>query len=168
MASSSKFQLPFARPVAPDQPERQSPGRNHLVAVTGEFVGTFMFLLMAFLGHKMAASQASDFGPNGAASSQTVVFISMCYGVPLLVNTWAFYRISGGQFNPAVTLGLVLSGNLPPIRGAILVPAQLLGGICAAAVASGIVPGDIAGVQTSLADGVSVAQGLFIEMVRTT
>lgn len=72
----------------------------------------------------------------------------------------------GGLFNPAVTAGLVVSGALPPMRGLLLVPPQILGAICAAAVTSGIVPEDIAMVQTTLASGVSVAQGVFLEMVR--
>lgn len=51
------------------------------------------------------------------------------------------------------------------MRGLILLPAQILSAICAAAVADGIVPGDIATVQTTLAPNVSVAQGVFLEMV---
>lgn len=166
MAGGPKFHLPFAGLIVPERPEKRSTLRNHMVACSGEFVGTFLFLLFAFLGHTMAASQAPDSGPNGAASSQTVIFIGMSYGFPLLVTAWTLYRISGGLFNPAVTLGLVLTGNLPWVRGVLFLPVQLLGAVCAAAVASVIVPGDIAGVQTTLADGVSVAQGLFIEMVR--
>ncbi|KAF2164335.1 hypothetical protein M409DRAFT_56613 [Zasmidium cellare ATCC 36951] len=166
-SSGPKFHLPFAGLVVPEHPSTRSTLRNHMVAASGEFVGTFMFLLFAFLGHTMSAAQASDSAPNGAASNQTVIFISMSYGLPLLVTAWTLYRISGGLFNPAVTAGLVLTGNLPWIRGLIFLPVQLLSGICAAAVASCIVPGDIAGVQTTLADGVSVVQGLFIEMFLT-
>lgn len=69
-------------------------------------------------------------------------------------------------FNPAVTLTMVFTGSLPPMRGLVLFPAQLLGGICAAAVVSCIVPGDIRTVQTTLAPKVSSAQGVFLEMVR--
>lgn len=76
------------------------------------------------------------------------------------------YRISGGLFNPAVTLGMVITGTLPPMRGLVLFPAQILGAMCAAAVVSCIIPADIAVVQTTLAPNVNVAQGLFLEMVR--
>ncbi|KAK4499554.1 hypothetical protein PRZ48_010070 [Zasmidium cellare] len=162
-----KFHLPFAGLVTPEHPSTRSTFRNHMVAASGEFVGTFLFLLFAYLGHTMSAAQAPDSGPNGANSNQTVIFISMSYGLSLLVTAWTLYRISGGLFNPAVTVGLVFTGNLDMIRGIIFIPVQLLGGICAAAVVKGIVPGDIAGVQTTLADGVSIAQGLFIEMFLT-
>lgn len=75
------------------------------------------------------------------------------------------YRVSGGLFNPALTLGLVLAGALPPMRGLILFPAQVLGATCAAAVVSCIAPVGIAVVQSALAPDTSIAQGLFLEMV---
>jgi aquaporin rerated protein, other eukaryote len=126
-----------------------------------------MFLFFAFVGHLMCASQAADKAPNGGPSNSTVIYISLCYGFSLLVNVWPFYRISGAAFNPAVTLGLTVAGAIPPVRCMIYIPVQIISGICAAAVASGIVPEDIANVQTTLAPGVSVAQGVFIEMFLT-
>jgi hypothetical protein len=47
----------------------------------------------------------------------------------------------------------------------VLFPVQILGAICAAAVVSCIIPSDIAIVQTTLAPDMSVARGLFLEMV---
>ena len=79
----------------------------HLVATVGEFVGTFLFLYFAYAGNLMAASRASSFAPSsagGGMSSETVIFISLAYSLSLLVAVWAFYRISGGLFNPAVSL----------------------------------------------------------------
>jgi aquaporin related protein len=51
----------------------------------------------------MLVSQASEKAiMNGLASSQQNIFTALVYGFSLLVNVWAFYRISGGLFNPAV------------------------------------------------------------------
>ena len=75
------------------------------------------------------------------------------------------YRVSGGLFNPAVTLGMVITGTLPPVRGLVLFPVQILGAMCAAAVVSCIIPSDIAITQTTLAPNMNVVQGLFLEMV---
>jgi len=142
--------------------------KNHFVASSGEFVGTFMFLFFAFATHLMVADQASDTATsNRATSSQTAVFISLGYGFSLLVTVWGWYRVSGGLFNPAVTLGLVIAGALPWFRGLVLLPAQLLGAMAAAGVVSGLFPGDIATVNTALAPGTSVTQGVFIEMFLT-
>ena len=113
----------------------------------------------------MSVDFAADTAPGGGNSSQTVVFIALSYGMGLLISAWVLYRVSGGLFNPAVTLGMVITGTLPPVRGLALLPAQILGGICAAAVVSSIVPGDIAIVQTTLAPNMSIARGLFLEMV---
>nr|POE62940.1 aquaporin-2 [Quercus suber] len=141
--------------------------RKHFVAASGEFVGTFLFLFLAFCGHTMAAQQASDTGPNGTTSSSTVIYISLAYGFSLLITAWTLYRVSGGLFNPAVTLGMVITKSLPAVRGLCLLPAQILGAICAAAVVSCILPGPIAITQTTLAPGVSVVQGMFLEMFLT-
>ena len=75
--------------------------RGHFIAATGEFVGTFFFLYFAFACHVMSVNQAAEVGPNGANSSQTVIYISLGYGMSLLVSVWILYRVSGGLFNPA-------------------------------------------------------------------
>lgn len=74
-----------------------------MVAAVGEFVGTFMFLYFSFAGQIMLTTQ-TDPAANGQASSQQNIFTALLYGFSLLVNVWAFYRISGGLFNPAVRL----------------------------------------------------------------
>ena len=61
---------------------------------------------------------------------------------------------------------MVITGTLPPIRGLLLFPAQMLGGIVAAALVSCMFPGTLA-VETTLTQGTSIAQGLFIEMFCT-
>ena len=108
---------------------------------------------------------APDSAPGGGNANQTVVFIALSYGFSLLIAAWVLYRISGGLFNPAVTLGMVITGTLPPMRGLVLFPAQILGAMSAAGVVSCIIPADIAIVQTTLAPNVNVARGLFLEMV---
>lgn len=76
---------------------------GHIIAAVGEFAGTFMFLYFAFLGQIMIVTQAGEAATaNGLASSQQNIFVALVYGFSLLVNVWAFYRISGGLFNPAV------------------------------------------------------------------
>lgn len=79
--------------------------QSHLIAASGEFVGTFFFLWMGYSGHLMVGNQAASVAAaGGGASSETVVLVALVYGFSLLVNAWAFYRISGGLFNPAVCI----------------------------------------------------------------
>jgi len=98
-----KWELPVHGGGSERPHEKGNTWKYHFVAMTGEFVGTFLFLYYAYAGHLMIANQASDRGPNNAASAQTVIYISLAYGMSLLVVVWAFYRISGGLFNPAVS-----------------------------------------------------------------
>lgn len=79
--------------------------KNHFVAASGEFVGTFLFLCFGFAAHLMAVEQTDAVAlANGQKSAQTVVYIALGYGFSLLVTVWAFYRINGGLFNLAVSV----------------------------------------------------------------
>lgn len=131
-------------------PGERSEFKNHLVATFSEFVGTFLFLFFAFCTQQMAIAQADATGPNGSNSSQTVIYISLGYGFSLLVTAWTMYRVSGGLFNPAITLGLMITGNVPFVRGLYYMPTQIVAGMAAAGLTSAILPGNIANVRTAL------------------
>ncbi|KAL4863842.1 hypothetical protein BDV12DRAFT_189375 [Aspergillus spectabilis] len=138
--------------------------RNNLIAIAGEFVGTFLFLFFAFAGTQVANTPKPVDGapPNTPA----LLYSSLAFGFSLMVNVWAFYRVTGGLFNPAVTLALCLTGGMPIYRGLFVFVAQLLGGIAAAGVVSALFPGGL-NVATRLGGGASISQGLFIEMFLT-
>ncbi|KAI1810633.1 aquaporin-like protein [Poronia punctata] len=130
-----------------------SPLQADLVAATGEFVGTFLFLFFAYAGHMMVLNEQAA-NPAIPVPSATV-YVALAW-------------ISGGYYNPAVTVGLALSGILSWTRTAIFIPTQLLGCISAAAVVKVLFPGDISQLNTTLAPGVNLAQGLFAEMFFTS
>ena len=82
------------------EPEKETMGhkiKGHFVAMTGEFVGTFLFLFFALGGTQVA----NNLPPT--SSTEPILYISLVFGFSLLVNVWVFYRISGGLFNPAVS-----------------------------------------------------------------
>jgi len=135
------------------------------VAATGEFVGTFLFLLMGFAGAQVANSQANPPAATGSNPS-LILYIALSFGFSLVVNVWIFYRVSGGMFNPAVTFALVLAGAVPIPRAILCVVSQILGGMSAAGVVQAMLPGDLI-VNTSLGGGCTIVQGLFIEMFLT-
>lgn len=41
---------------------------------------------------------------NALRSPATLLYIALCFGFSLMVNAWVFFRISGGLFNPAVSV----------------------------------------------------------------
>ncbi|KAF5000544.1 hypothetical protein FGRMN_1711 [Fusarium graminum] len=138
--------------------------QKHMVAASGEFIGTFLFLYFAYAGNIVAVLQEPVAGPNGSLANSTLIYIAMSYGFSLLVNVWAFYRISGGLFNPAVTLGLCLAGQLPWIRALFLFPAQIVAAMCAGGLVNAMFPGNASLANTVLGPQTSVAQGVFLEM----
>lgn len=73
--------------------------RGHLLAMFSEFIGTIMFLWFAFAGTQAAAQTTA----NGVMDTTRLVFISLSFGLSLMITVWAHYRISGGLFNPAVS-----------------------------------------------------------------
>ncbi|KAK0334551.1 Aquaporin-1 [Friedmanniomyces endolithicus] len=152
--------------------------RNHFIAMVGELVGTFLFLFFAFAATQVAnaAAAAANANGNGAQTSNggisqspnasTLLYISLAFGFSLAVNAWVFFRITGGLFNPAVTLALALIGAVPWIRAGLVFIAQILGSIAASAVVLGLFPGSL-NVATNLGGGTTIVQGLFIEMFLT-
>lgn len=106
-----------------------------------------------------AGLTVQDTGANPAQ----LQYIALSFGMSLAVNAWVFFRISGGLFNPAVTVGMCLIGALPWVRGILLFFVQILGGITAAAIVSCLFPGPLL-CTTTLGGGTSIAQGVFIEV----
>ncbi|RMZ88397.1 hypothetical protein DV736_g4365, partial [Chaetothyriales sp. CBS 134916] len=141
--------------------------KHHLLAFISELVGTFLFLFFAYGGTNAVNSPPKNpETDNLAADPSKLLFISLAFGISLAVNAWVFFRVSGGLFNPAVTVALMLVGGASIIRGALMIVAQLIGAIAAAAVVSALFPGPL-NVATTLVEGTSIARGLFIEMFLT-
>lgn len=139
--------------------------KGHLVACVGEFVGTFMFLLFA-LGGTNVVNTAPAEGQNAvdlSANPSKIMYIALVFGMSLMVNAWVFFRISGGLFNPAVTLGMMIVGATGYVRGFLIIISQILGGIASAGVVSAMMPNELA-VRTELGGGTTVVQGVFIEV----
>ncbi|CAH0055104.1 unnamed protein product [Clonostachys solani] len=154
----------------PDIPKREhrTPDRlrNLLVVIIGEFCGTFMFLLLAFIGAQAALETNNATDPSAPLEPATLLYIAASFGCSVAVNVWVFYRVTGGMFNPAVTLGLLLVRAVSPTNAACIIPTQIVAGIAAAAVVDGLLPGPLQ-VTNSLGHDMSVAQGLFLEMFLT-
>ena len=60
--------------------------------------------------------------------------MSLAFGLTVLTMAYSVGHLSGGHFNPAVTLGLVASGRFQASSALSYIVAQVLGGIAAAAV----------------------------------
>ena len=97
--------------------------------LVAEFIGTFGFLVIAFSGIAVAVLQPGVMGAVGVAAA---------FGLGLAMMIFAFGHISGGHFNPAVSLGLA-AGRQFEIRD--VVPywiAQLFGAFAACGMANAL------------------------------
>ena len=106
--------------------------RQDFKAAGLEFLGTVFFLLNGLGGIQVANIQASGLG--------TTAYISACMGLSLLVSAWLFYRITGGLFNPGISLALFLIGVIGPVRFLLYIVAQFVGAIAAAALLRALTP----------------------------
>ncbi|CAN9211246.1 unnamed protein product [Alternaria alternata] len=172
--SESFMVLPGMKPRYTEDPNRPGESRlagfawlpnraRHLfISFLGELVGTFLFLFFA-----IAATQvANNLRGTRSMDVGSLLYISLAFGFSLAVTVWVFFRISGGLFNPAVTVAMGLVGALGWMKVLLLIVAQLLGAIAAAAVVSGLFPGPLS-VNTTLSRETSITRGLFIEMFLT-
>jgi len=148
--------------------------KNEIIAATAEFCGTFLFLFFSFgiatqAGQQRlsnSSSQQTQSNTTGSLDTGALLYSSLGFGFSLAVNAWVFFRISGGLFNPAVTLGLYLCGALTWYRSITLFIVQFIAAIAAAGIAQLVIPGGI-NVRTKLGAGCTIAQGWIIEMFCT-
>lgn len=94
-----------------------------------EFYGTFFLTLTANMaGQTVEAHNPAD-GLVGAADTA-----ALAVGMVLTLLVYSGGHISGGHFNPAVTLGILLRGKIDPIRGFLYWVVQFLAGMAGASV----------------------------------
>jgi aquaporin Z len=91
-----------------------------------ELLGTFLFMLIGY-------SSVAAIGISGV-STPAVLVVPFSFGLGLLAAIFAFGHISGGHFNPAVTIAVVLDKRLPPVEAIGYIVAQVIGALGAAAV----------------------------------
>ncbi|CAI5755789.1 unnamed protein product [Candida verbasci] len=172
--SGNESDLEAGNPVRPlyepkyDEQDTSSPWKNHLIAALGEFFGTFIFLWTAFVIAQIANQDPNIPQPPSTGSNpQQLLMISFGFGFSVMMAVFMFFRVSGGNLNPAVTLTLVLAQAVPPIRGLIMMISQIIAGMAAAGAASAMTPGEIA-FTNGLGGGASKSRGLFLEAFGTT
>src|SRR5215468_7465 len=101
--------------------------------VAAEFIGT-LWLVLGGCGSAVLAAAFPTLGIG-------FVGVSLAFGLTVLTGAYALGPISGGHFNPAVTLGLWSGGRFPGRDVLAYVVTQVAGAIagaaCLYAIASG-------------------------------
>ncbi|PVZ78624.1 aquaporin Z [Serratia sp. S1B] len=91
-----------------------------------EFFGTF-WLVFGGCGSAVLDAAFPELGIGFAG-------VALAFGLTVVTMAYAVGHISGGHFNPAVTIGLLAGGRFPAKDVVPYVIAQVVGGIAAAAV----------------------------------
>jgi aquaporin Z len=134
-----------------------------------EFFGTF-WLVFGGCGSAVLAAGFPELGIGFAG-------VALAFGLTVLTMAYAVGHISGGHFNPAVSIGLWAGGRFPAGKLLPYIISQVLGGIAAAAVlwviASGKVGFDstqgfaLNGYDAGSPGGYSLTAALVAEIVLT-
>ena len=143
--------------------------RNPWNSVIAEVAGTFMFF---FVGIGAAAlldrGAAAGAAPDPAAG---LLVVALAHGIVLAVLVSSLGAVSGAHFNPAVTFGVWVAGQIPGRRAVAYVIAQLIGGLLAAwavrAIFSPTQSANIGRPALDAVNGISPVTGIMIEAILT-
>jgi aquaporin Z len=133
---------------------------NLLRPVLAEAIGTFVFFTIGYL----SLVSATVLGQGSATF--VLLTVPFGFGLGLFAAIWLFGHISGGHFNPAVTLAALVDGRID-IPGAVgYVVAQVVGAF-GAAFAVFFIVGQSFVAYTNTAPGVAPGQAFGAETVMT-
>ena len=119
-----------------------------------EFVGTFALIFVGIGAIKTAGHD--------------VLGVALAHGLTIGAFVCATLHISGGNFNPAVTFGLLIGGHTTLEKALRYWAAQLLGGFVAALICLGLFGRDVVITGTpQLAINLTAAQGILVEGILT-
>src|SRR5262245_22367893 len=137
--------------------------------LSAEFIGTF-WLVLGGCGSAVLAAAFPNVGIG-------LTGVSIAFGLTVVTGAYAFGHISGGHFNPAVSVGLWAGGRFPGSQLLPYIVAQVLGAIVGAGVlyliASGKPGFELAGGLASNGyaehspGNYSLSSGLLTELVMT-
>lgn len=104
--------------------------------LVAEFIGTFALIFFG-AGSICADQYLRSSGGIG------LLAIALAHGLAIGIMVSAFGHISGGHFNPAVTIGIWVTKRINTVEALLYWAAQLLGGTVAAFVLKAVIPDDI-------------------------
>lgn len=164
--------------TSPSTPPDASPATPPGTAViAAEMIGTFWLVLGGCGTAVFAAVQVATADTGDVPVGVGYLGVSLAFGLTVLTGVYALGHLSGGHFNPAVTIGAAIAGRLPWSKAPVYIVSQVLGGLVAGAlilvVASGKAgfeaTGHMAanGYGSNSPDGYGLLSALIIEVVLT-
>jgi MIP family channel proteins len=126
-----------------------------------EFIGTFTLIFIG-VGSIVAANAIHD---------PSLIGIAIAHGLAIGIMVSALGHISGGHFNPAVTLGFLVTRRIKPAMGLLYWASQLAGAAAAALLVKALIPAHLTeavnlGVP-AVGNGVNAGKAFGLEAVMT-
>lgn len=129
--------------------------------VVAELVGTFFFFFIGFGSILVTAKSTPEIG---------LLIAGIGHGLALALAVTALGHVSGGHFNPAVTIPMMVTANISVVLGILYIVAQIIGGILSLLALKLVLPAASypAGVVTPLpGPGVEIWQAIIFEAILT-
>ncbi len=137
-------------------------GSVDIRSALAELIGTFIFLLIGFLG--VTAMYAFTAG----GGVPEMVNIALAFGLGLFVAIQFAGVVSGGHFNPAVTIAAFADKRIDMGNAVLYIVAQVAGGIAAALVLGAIFDQQaVKTVITAPGSGITDIEALILETLFT-
>eukprot|EP01134_Creolimax_fragrantissima_P007869 CFRG7869T1 len=152
-----------------------------LRAYVAEFFGMLFFLFVgvgtATSTYSAQLNAQSAFFPSDplpeifALPVNMVLMIGLAFGIAIMVLVYSTAHISGGHLNPAVTMAMIVFGEINAIKGVIYIIVQTLGASTGVALVKALWSGtDTKGFNLAtlaVNPSLSIAQGFFLEFIGT-
>ncbi|MFN8518237.1 MAG: aquaporin [Chloroflexota bacterium] len=131
-----------------------------------ELVGTFFFLFVAFMG----VTSTLAFSSGDSKAVPELVIIALGFGLGLFAAIHIAGSVSGGHYNPAVTIAALADGRIDVVNAVFYIIAQVVGSVGAALVVGAVF--DQEAVKTLInapnaAHGISDIDALVLEIIFT-
>lgn len=102
--------------------------------LAAEVIGTFILVFLGCGSVVAIIAGATHAGPRNAMWGLEVAAVGLAFGIAVVIGAYTFGRISGGHFNPAVTLGVASAGRISWKDAGAYIGAQFVGGLIGAIV----------------------------------
>ena len=124
-----------------------------------EFIGTFVLVLFA-------CGTATVVGCDGTNPNGAYVLTALAFGLVIVAMAYSIGNVSGCHINPAVSLGVLLTGGMSITEFFIYIVAQFAGATAGAAVLGALVGFDTGLGANALYDN-NIIKSLIIECILT-
>lgn len=128
-------------------------------ALFAEVLGTYILVL---------GGCSAILSANASEAATFIVPVALAFGLALLAALYAFGEVSGGHFNPAVSLAMLVDKRIDALSMVGYWAAQVVGGVLAGLTMLVVSSQEaVASTATTLGSGIEVWEGFLLETVFT-